>query len=165
MLGTNCPLLSTTSTSSPWIAAWSEGKAIDSTETDYSINQHNDNSYRQFTYDLTSAAIESDGNPFISSAATSSQPISAGSAETQSSESRIKAYDIAHGTIMSVTMVILFPLGALSMVLWGKTWVHGFIQLGSLGMLVIGFGLGVKLADLNDYVYSPLPFPFPLQNI
>jgi hypothetical protein len=58
-------------------------------------------------------------------------------------------------------MIILFPLGALSMVLFGKTWVHGFIQLVSLGMLVVGFGLGVKLADLNDYV-CPLSISLPL---
>ncbi|PQE17129.1 integral membrane protein [Rutstroemia sp. NJR-2017a BBW] len=180
MLGTNCPLLSTTSTSSQWIAAWAEGKAIDSTEGDYSINQHNDNSYRQFTYDLTQARIESDSNPFISTAATSSsgsasasQPTSVGAVENQNSGSTIHAYDIAHGTIMGLVMVVVFPLGALSMVVWGKAWVHGFVQLAGLGLLVVGFGLGVKLAEIKDYVRSlslsipslpslPFPFPFPL---
>ncbi|QSZ29022.1 hypothetical protein DSL72_003532 [Monilinia vaccinii-corymbosi] len=177
VLCTKCPLTSTTTTSSPWIAAWNKGSPIDSTSNSYTINQHDDDSYRQFTYDLTAAAISSDQNPFLSPtagtsvsesnlpSATASQPSSSssystgngggeGSEEYRTSASTIKAYNIAHGTIMGITMVILFPLGAISMVLFGKWWIHAAFQIFSLVMLVIGFGLGVKLAMFKDYLFK-----------
>ncbi|ESZ92533.1 hypothetical protein SBOR_7059 [Sclerotinia borealis F-4128] len=169
VLCTNCPLTSTTTTSSPWIAAWNKGSPIDSTSTSYSINQHGDDSYRQFTYDLTSATITSDENPFLSTStspsATPSQPSSSsgdsagetgggGSEEYGTPASTIKAYNIAHGTIMGITMVILFPLGAIAMTIFGKWWLHAAFQVFSLVMLIIGFGLGVKLAMFKDYLFK-----------
>ncbi|KAI9644798.1 hypothetical protein NHQ30_006825 [Ciborinia camelliae] len=175
LLCTNCPLTSTTTTSSPWIAAWNKGSPIDSTSTSYFINQHDDDSYRQFTYDLTAAAINSDKNPFLSTATspyvsgsgspsvTASHPSSSsgydtgneggeGSEEYGTSVSTINAYNIAHGTIMGITMVIIFPLGAISMTVFGKWWIHAAIQAFGLVMLIVGFGLGVKLAMFKDYV-------------
>ncbi|KAM3075801.1 hypothetical protein ACMFMG_007928 [Clarireedia jacksonii] len=156
VLCTNCPLLSTTSSSSQWIAAWMVGDPIDSTSPSYSINQHNDDSYRQFTYDLSTAAIDNDSNPFISLAATSSsssRPASSVAAENQSSASKTNKYNIAHGTIMSITMIILFPLGALSM-MFGKFWVHVFIQGFGLALLIVGFALGVRLAEIQNLLFT-----------
>lgn len=57
-------------------------------------------------------------------------------------------------------MVILFPLGAMLMTMFGKWWIHAAFQTFSLVMLIVGFGLGVKLATFKDYVctfvYPPL---------
>ncbi|CCD50291.1 similar to integral membrane protein [Botrytis cinerea T4] len=152
VLCTNCPLPSTTSTASPWIAAWNLGSPIDSTSTSYAIKQHGDSSYRQFTYDLTTAVIESDENPFLSNGTIPSTSGS-GSEERGISASTLDAYSIAHGTIMSVTMVILFPLGAMLMTMFGKWWIHAAFQTFSLVMLIVGFGLGVKLAMFKDYLF------------
>ena len=49
-------------------------------------------------------------------------------------------------------MVILFPLGAMLMTMFGKWWIHAAFQTFSLVMLIVGFGLGVKLATFKDYV-------------
>lgn len=67
--GTTCQLLSSsTSTSSPWICAWNTGSALNNPSVSATINQHGTNSYRQFTFDLSSASI-ADTNPFVSSTA------------------------------------------------------------------------------------------------
>ncbi|KAA8567488.1 hypothetical protein EYC84_010497 [Monilinia fructicola] len=177
VLCTNCPLPSTTTNSSSWIAAWNKGSPIDSSSTSYTINQHGDDSYRQFTYNLTTASIDSDENPFLSVVASSSrsgssstssaaqQPSSGsgynpgngsgeGSQEYGTSTSTINAYNVAHGTITGITMVILFPLGAISMVLFGKWWIHAVFQIFSLVMLIVGFGLGLKLAIFKEYLQT-----------
>ncbi|KAF7852711.1 hypothetical protein EAF04_010905 [Stromatinia cepivora] len=164
VLCTNCPLTSTTATASPWIAAWNIGFPIDSTSTSYTINQHGDDSYRQFTYNLTTAVIDSDGNPFLSSATAASPSASRsdspavgggeGSEEYRTSTLAINAYNIAHGTIMSITIIVLFPLGAISMAVFGKWWIHAAFQVFSMAMLIVGFGLGVKLAMFKDYLFK-----------
>ncbi|KAF7898046.1 hypothetical protein BELL_0542g00010 [Botrytis elliptica] len=153
VLCTNCPLPNTTSTALPWIAAWHLGSPIDSTSTSYTINQHDDSRYRQFTYDLTTAVIESDENPFLSNGTTASTSGS-GSEENGISASTLNAYSIAHGTIMGITMVILFPVGAMLMPMFGKWWIHAAFQTFSLVMLTAGFGLGVKLAMSKDYLFK-----------
>ena len=60
---------------------------------------------------------------------------------------------------MGLTILVLFPLGAIAMVLFGKWWIHAAFQIFSLVMLTVGFGLGIRLAKLNDNVGHSL---FPL---
>ncbi|KAK6595504.1 integral membrane protein [Botrytis cinerea] len=122
VLCTSCSskLSSTTSTSSNWIAAWNSGSALDTTDTSTSIRQHSGSNHKSFTFDLSQAQLESDSNPFTSTSA----------ATTSSS-------------------VLLFPLGALSMRVFGRPWLHAILQILSFSFLVVGLGLGIKLAGLK----------------
>ncbi|KAH8591585.1 hypothetical protein B0O99DRAFT_266947 [Bisporella sp. PMI_857] len=165
-------------TDSNWIAAWRQGSALDSTSASQSISQHN--THKQFTFDLSSASISSDSNPFISSATSPSSSASgtqsgssptgtgttsgstsggtannSGSQETvSSSQQTTEDYKKAHGIVMGVTVVLLFPIGALFMRVAGRPWVHAALQIFSLIGLIVGFGLGVKLGDLTGLLYK-----------
>lgn len=168
--GTTCVLLSSaTSDSSPWICAWNPGSAIDSTSETYTLNQHGPDSMRQFTFDLSAASLPSDSNPFVSnSSATNSSTASSPSSSSNSnsntgsstvgpSPQTVADYEKAHGVIMATTVVVLFPLGASSMRLFGNASIHALLQIFSLCSLLCGFGVGIKLAQMREYVYAPFP--------
>jgi len=55
---------------------------------------------------------------------------------------------------MGVTVVLLFPLGAIFQRLVGTALLHGAIQVLALALLIVGFGLGVKLGQLRDLLYK-----------
>ncbi|TVY85598.1 hypothetical protein LAWI1_G008765, partial [Lachnellula willkommii] len=87
---TTCTLSSTsTSASSPWIAAWRSGTALNTNAAGTEIDQHGSDDYRQFTLDLSKASLSTDSNPFVvsSSSATASSPASASSSSASSSGS------------------------------------------------------------------------------
>lgn len=177
--GTTCKLDSSkSSTSSPWICAWNQGSALNSQSTSATITQHALNNMRQFDFDLTSAVISSDSNPFASSSsatgsspsgtAAGSSPSSASSSGDSSSNSGsssatvvgtsfkvITDYETAHGVIMGSVMVLLLPLGAIFMRLGGSVWAHGAWQVFSLCAMLCGFGLGIKLAQMRSLVSFP----------
>lgn len=55
----------------------------------------------------------------------------------------------AHGTVMGIAVVLMFPFGALSMRLLqarGVVWLHMAWQVVSLLLLTAGFGMGVNMA-------------------
>ncbi|KAG0649647.1 hypothetical protein D0Z07_4061, partial [Hyphodiscus hymeniophilus] len=169
---TTCTLLSSaTSSSSPWICAWNQGNPIDSTSETFTLNQHGPTSMRQFTFDLSAASLSSDTNPFVSSASSPSGPSSispsspsstsaagsdsdSGSSTVGPSPQTIIEYEKAHGIIMGITVVLLFPLGATYVRLFGNASLHAILQLFSLVALICGFGLGIKLAKMTDYLYK-----------
>lgn len=140
-----------------------EGSAIDSTSLSYTIKQHDLDSYRQFTFDLTQASIASDTNPFVAASgsptvvATAAGAAATGSSSSSSSSggddaSKIILYEKAHGIVMGVTVVLLFPIGAILMRTIGGVWIHASFQIFSLMALIAGFGLGVKLSKLTMFV-------------
>lgn len=173
--GTTCTLSSTSSSSSsPWIAAWRSGAALNTNDAGTGIDQHGDDDYRQFTLDLTKASLTTDSNPFVesSSSASASSPESSNSASssssssgsdtTESSKSKSETFDKAHGIVMGLVVVILFPAGAILMRTVRSPWIHAGVQLFNLALLIAGLALGVKLAQYTDQVSFPfLSFPFP----
>ncbi|KAJ5047068.1 uncharacterized protein L3040_002912 [Drepanopeziza brunnea f. sp. 'multigermtubi'] len=164
---TTCTLDSdASSSSSPWIAAWSMGSALDSTSTSANINQHGGSSTAQVQLDLAGqATIASDSNPFISSAAGGSSGTSGGSTTGtgnsggvsfgNSNFGAVADYQKAHGIIMGVVMVLLFPFAAMFIRMGGNGMVHAILQMLNLCALIVGLGLGVKLADMTHVVGSP----------
>merc|ERR1711939_1218972 len=66
-----------------------------------------------------------------------------------SSFQTITDYQKAHGIVMGIVVVLLFPFGAMFMRMGGSGIVHGILQVLSLCGLLVGLGLGVKLADLR----------------
>ncbi|KAF7865674.1 hypothetical protein EAF04_005840 [Stromatinia cepivora] len=150
----NSKLSSTTSTSSNWIAAWNSGSALDTTDKSKSISQHSGSNHRSFTFDLSQAQLESDSNPFTSTSSATTSSSNGGSLSSSSSSvsggsSPVQSYDMAHGIIMGVTVVLLFPLGALSMRIFGRPWLHATLQIFSFIFLIAGLGLGIRLAGLK----------------
>ncbi|PMD63699.1 iron reductase domain protein, partial [Hyaloscypha bicolor E] len=152
---TTCKLDSSkTSSSSPWICAWNQGSALNSASTSATIAQHGPNSMRQFTLDLTSAALSTDSNPFVSSTSSTGTGTTSGSSPTSTGESGdvITDYETAHGVIMGATMVLLLPLGAMFMRLGASVYLHGAWQIFALCAMLCGFGLGIKLAQMRNLV-------------
>lgn len=158
---TNCKTwsggsLSTTSTSSPWIAAWKEGSALDSTSPSENIAIHDGHS--SFTIDLTQATIDTDSNPFTGAAA--SAPSSSGNTSSGNTSSSGVSQTApmgqtviwAHGLGMAIVFAIMYPLGSALMPLLGKWMFHaGWMVLTWLGMWAF-FGLGVYGARQRDLV-------------
>lgn len=66
---------------------------------------------------------------------------------------------------MGLTVVLLFPLGAVFMRLGGSALMHGALQLVALSLLIAGFALGVKLADIRQLVWLILITPPPPSQI
>jgi len=157
-----------TDSSSNWIYGIKAGAAVDSDSVSADIPQHDYNA--PFNFDLTKAAGGSSANPFMQSTSSgssssssgggSSSPSSSGSASSGSSSSDgsssgagdsmlSKNIHYAHGIIMSVAFVILFPLGAIIIrtLHHPKTlWIHAAIQVFSWIAVLSGMGLGLWLA-------------------
>jgi len=75
-----------------------------------------------------------------------------------SSFQTITDYQKAHGIVMGIVVVLLFPFGAMFMRMGGSGIVHGILQVLSLCALLVGLGLGVKLADLRNMVRGSFSF-------
>lgn len=72
----------------------------------------------------------------------------------------IETMQKAHGIIMGLTFVILFPLGGLIMRILGfggVVWFHAAWQILSLLLFTAAFGIGVHMAEELDYVRIFLP--------
>lgn len=104
--------------SSSWVAAWREGSAIDSASVDATITQHGPPT--GFNIDLTQATISDDSNPFTGDSATPSPSPSDGGGSGAVSDDDDSAgvssnVILAHGVIMTVVFVVLYPLGSILM--------------------------------------------------
>lgn len=152
------------STSSPWIAAWKAGDSLATTDKDASISQHDD--VGSWSYDLTQATISSDANPFInaqqnggssgggfgpnggSGAPGSSGPgVIPSGGGFSSARDEITRLQRAHGIIMAIVFVILYPVGSILMPLLGKWMFHAAFQFFNFILMWVGFGLGYVLSQ------------------
>jgi hypothetical protein len=151
--------MSLSSTSSGWIGAWKTGKALNTTSKSASISQHDDTA--TFAVDLTKATISSDSNPFVTSAATNSSGStgSTGSGSGSDSDSGVVVAAkpsatilAAHGVIMALVMVVLYPLGSLLMPVLSNWKAHAGWQMIAFALMWVGFGLGVQAANERNLV-------------
>ncbi|KAH8656676.1 hypothetical protein BGZ60DRAFT_417491 [Tricladium varicosporioides] len=94
------------------------------------------------------------GGSFGSGSSNSGNPFANGSNSFQAYFRTIQKYLIAHGVIMGVTVVLLFPLGSIFIRLGGNIWIHAFIQLFSFVCLIAGLATGVKLADRTHLLFN-----------
>ncbi|CAJ2512948.1 Uu.00g010670.m01.CDS01 [Anthostomella pinea] len=152
-----------------WIGAWKSGASLDSSDVDVQISRHD--AHDSWTFDLTQAAVANDVNPFVAAATggsgsgsgnsggSSSDPdadvdTSAGPGSGASPAAaapwyvrQIPTITSAHGILMALVMVILYPLGAVLMPLFGVSWVlHAAWQMVAFLAMWAGFALGVVLA-------------------
>lgn len=159
--------MSPTSGNSNWIWSVKQGSALNSADVSANIQKHD--AYGTFTFDLPAGTSGDTANPFVKAAsvtqsAGASQPSSSGGnggssdasssgsseapsgsgSESESSDNGIRK---AHGIIMAVVFLLLFPTGALMMYLSfsRKVFVHAPIQLLSVCLLIAGMALGITL--------------------
>lgn len=139
-----------TDAASSWIWAVKLGASIKSNDVAKSLMIHDN--MGAFNLDLTQAVgDDKDGNPFGSDNAHTPD---SGSAGTVVSDGGRIARRSAHGLIMSILFLLMFPSFALTLHLVPSkntvTHIHAPLQIVSLIAAVVGFSLGISLArDLN----------------
>ncbi|KAI0871275.1 iron reductase domain protein [Hypoxylon argillaceum] len=161
--------MSLSSSGAPFIAAWKSGSSLNSKSLTATISMHD--SHNQFTFDLTKATLADDTNPFVAASSGGSgsgtTTTSPGSSSTSGSDSgsssgsslpawvrEIPTLESAHGILMSIVMVILYPLGSILMPLFGSWVLHAVWQIGSFLAMWAAFALGVVLAQRTGYNFS-----------
>lgn len=106
-------------------------------------------------------------NPFLavetpqsSDAATPSNipgsiPPSSGAEFEDESIVKLRRVIKAHGVVMGLAFVVLFPLGALLMRIFsfrGLVWVHAATQILTYSLAIAGLGMGIWIADETSMV-------------
>ncbi|KAI0889403.1 CBD9-like protein [Annulohypoxylon maeteangense] len=129
--------VSLSSQSASWIAAWKEGAAIDSTDTDAAIRYHD--AHDAWTFDLTQGVVTDDSNPFLGVRQFDNNNRGVG----RGSFADPRTLVLGHGIIMAVVMVLLYPLGSSLMPLFGKWILHASWQFLAFLLMWAGFGLGI----------------------
>lgn len=161
------------STGSSWIAAWRKGGSLGTADEGARLTQHDDTA--SFELDLTKAVVQTDGNPFVAAIQGSGSGSGSGDDKGGSSgqdgdgdgdgdDGGVTVVDkrpsatilAAHGIIMALVFVVLYPLGALLMPLLGKWWAHGAFQALSWILMWAAFGLGIKTAQERNLVRTML---------
>ncbi|KAK1768357.1 hypothetical protein QBC33DRAFT_577423 [Phialemonium atrogriseum] len=147
--------LSITDTKSNWIAAWKSGPSFSTTSLSQQLSVHDDTV--EFQLDLTKATLSSDKNPFFHSAVSdpdSDSGSSGGGVTVTSDNKENNAIMLAHGVIMAIVVVILYPFGSLLMPLLGKWRVHAAFQMLGFILMWAGFGLGVRSALVGKMLFK-----------
>ncbi|KAF3061898.1 integral membrane protein [Daldinia childiae] len=121
----------------PWIAAWKVGDAINSADPDAQIRYHD--AHDEWTFDLTVATVTDDANPFVGVRQfdNNNRGVDRGSFADP------RMLILCHGIIMTVVMIVLYPLGSALMPLFGKWVIHAVWQLFAFIIMWGGFGLGI----------------------
>lgn len=138
-----------------WISAWKAGKSLDSASPSARLDFHGDDNSAVFQVDLSKAAITGNTNPFVAASGDSTTPpsgsdssdgdsgaVTAGSKGGSNNEMRV----LAHGVIMTLVFVALYPLGAILMPVIGKWFIHAGWQMVAFILMWAGFAIGYMLA-------------------
>jgi hypothetical protein len=147
-------MMSLTDASSAWIYAYKSGSPILSDDVMAPIKFHD--KYGDLKVDLNKAKGGSSSNPFLTTSGMAATPVTTSGGTSSGSDEKngpsqvvLKRYKLAHGVLMGVPAVILFPLGAISMRLFsfpGLVYLHAGIQMLGLCLVIAGFGIGVWFA-------------------
>lgn len=142
--------------SSDWIMATKQGTSLDSTDPEESISQHD--SHSAFSVDLSQALISLDANPFVetdvdgneSSDGASPPPQTGGVTEQDSNPNNDLI--LAHGVILTIVFVAVYPAGSLLMPLIGRWYIHASWQMIGFSAMWAGFGIGYVVSRRLDIV-------------
>lgn len=144
-----------------WISAWQEGEPLNSDDPEERITKHD--AHRQFQIDFAQARISSDANPFLDSNAEGGGVSSGGDSNSGSGggplvgnegggSSSPTMIQWAHGIIMMLVFVVMYPIGAILMPLVGKWFIHAGWQTIAFLAMWAGFGLGYTIAHRGGIV-------------
>ncbi|KAE8144704.1 hypothetical protein BDV25DRAFT_166223 [Aspergillus avenaceus] len=140
--------------STSWIYAYKEGVSLNSDSATESIQRHDNRG--NAIVDLSRAKTNSE-NPFLHYDPTTA---STGAFTILTEGSQGNSLLIAHGAVMAITFVLLFPAFALLIPLpWpiSVTRVHAPFQIFTLGLTIIGMGIGIRLAVDKDLLGESHP--------
>ncbi|KFY48971.1 hypothetical protein V495_00863 [Pseudogymnoascus sp. VKM F-4514 (FW-929)] len=128
------------SSASPFIGSWKEGPAFDTTDLAQTIDHHDDHSI--YTLNLRDANVLDSANPFVGDSPELLTGKGGGASASLASR-----FMKAHGSLMGVAWLVVYPAGAVFMRLrWGGVWTHILIQVLGTSMVIAGFGVGYTLA-------------------
>ncbi|KAG9253261.1 uncharacterized protein F5Z01DRAFT_160486 [Emericellopsis atlantica] len=145
-----------------WNAAWRSGNALDSTNVNYAIAEHDGTTRMRVKFG--NAGITSDENPFLTNVTNSDSGngavVSSGGSSDNSGSSQggggsnTDAIILAHGIVALVVFAFLYPLGAILMRLVGNWYIHSLTQ--SLAWLAMwaAFGLGYVAANSEGEFFN-----------
>ena len=137
-----------------WIMAKKAGKSLSSTDENQAIDQHD--SHASFNVDFTKASITTDANPFVASSSSGHSsavpPPSHTGGVTQVSSNPNDNLIFAHGIIMAVVFLAIYPLGSILMPLFGKWYLHVSWQMIGFLLMWAGFGIGYVVSHRLDIV-------------
>ncbi|KAJ3545002.1 hypothetical protein NM208_g2739 [Fusarium decemcellulare] len=143
-----------------WVAAWSKGNSLDSTNPASNIWFHEGKTI--MNVDFAQARISSDRNPFLSSVGSTNggansigndgQFVRSPVIELDTRDAKYDAVLVAHGAIMTIVFIALYPVGAILMPLLGKWFLHSTSQILSWFLMWAGFSLGVIYANHIDFL-------------
>jgi hypothetical protein len=139
--------------SSDWIMARREGPSLNSVDTSESIMQHD--SYSAFSVNFAQALVSSDDNPFTE--ADGGNGNSDGAATEQDSNPNGDLV-LAHGIILTIVFVAMYPVGSLLMPLLGRWYIHAGWQLIAFLAMWGGFGIGYVVSSNLGIVGPQTPF-------
>ncbi|KFZ13412.1 hypothetical protein V502_06623 [Pseudogymnoascus sp. VKM F-4520 (FW-2644)] len=134
-------LLKVQSAASPFIGSWKEGTAFDTTDLTQTLQHHDGHS--TYTLNLRDATVATQ-NPFVGEPA--AQTVVQGS-QGGSNLSLARRLLKAHGTLMGVAWLIVYPAGAILMRLrLGGLWTHVFVQVLGTSMVIAAFAIGYTVS-------------------
>lgn len=142
-----------TSSSTTWIWAYKNGSPLGSDSQSERLEQHD--VMASFEFNLADATGGNSLNPFAAQTASSGGVStggsggSGGSSDIENEIKKVRRVKIAHGTIMGLAFVIVYPLGAILIRLLsfsGLVWVHAATQGFAYILALTGLGLGVYIA-------------------
>ncbi|KAJ5113153.1 hypothetical protein N7456_001687 [Penicillium angulare] len=133
-----------TSSSSSWIWGVRYGPPLNTKKLSANILQHDIMGVHMV--DLKNATGPTGANPFADLVSINDNP----NADYPFKESGFHAKKIAHGALMIVAFVVMFPFSALILHLYSSSnivTIHGGLQLLALVVSIAGLGLGVSMAQ------------------
>lgn len=147
-------LLDTQGSESPFIGSWKEGPAFNTTNLAQSLDHHDDHSI--YTLNLAQADVGTSANPFLGE---TTAPSSGGQGSQAGPDVSLgKRLLKAHGTLMGLAWLVVFPAGSVLMRLrWGGVWTHVFVQVLGTAMVIAAFGIGYSFSGTYGLV-SPFHF-------
>ncbi|VUC20328.1 unnamed protein product [Clonostachys rosea] len=137
--------------SSDWIMAQKQGTPLASVDPNESITVHD--SHSAFKINLAQASVSQNVNPF-SENNDGGNGVSNGDSTgvTETSSNPNSNLILAHGVILTVVFIALYPLGSLLMPWLGKWYIHGAWQMVGFLAMWAGFGIGyVVSSDLDIF--------------
>ncbi|KAH7322526.1 hypothetical protein B0I35DRAFT_458824 [Stachybotrys elegans] len=147
--------------SSSWIMATKAGPSLNSADQDETIEVHD--SVWSFSVDLAQASVASDANPFTENNDGNDGPApdgedgedgNSGGAIVEQTGSPNDGLILAHGVILCIVFVGIWPVGSLLMPLLGKWYIHAAWQMVGFTAMWAGFALGYIVANRNNIFFD-----------
>ncbi|KAI9823260.1 MAG: hypothetical protein M1826_000203 [Phylliscum demangeonii] len=128
------------STTQPWIYAIGHDDGLHSDSVTARLRQHV--KFGDFSLDMRQAT----GEPGVPNAAN----VTAAAAARDGNQGADSATRTMHALFMLFVFVIMFPVGALFLRLFGMVRAHMLTQLGGVLIVIVGSALGIKLSTVYD---------------